>query len=388
MLRPLCLLLGLSALPACRCLTAEDERPGPTSTPTRATAPPPVPGSGPLPHLPAATAGWRWATFLSAPPPAPPSTLDPKSTRPDLHHAELHLVEQGKTRDYYFSIGGAPVTVQTFTTRAPPAGARPLWRHELRCHRSLVGARHAGVLWLEALGGSALLAACFPPRGEGYQVHALDARTGEVRWMVEPRPPRQVEREQQIQLGTDDGKVTVYGRNAVAPFVDVLDPATGRPVASAAPPRSLTRIAWRAPRARSTLVDGAGARYSTRFQPRGRLELRRTGPGGGDWRATVQAGPFARQAALALDGERLYVVAYCGGASGAALFALDRARGTSLWKGGPYGVGPIGHSRYSNTVGLEVIEGHPVLFGEESGGRYIEAFDPRTGRSVAAQRFY
>lgn len=376
MVRALFLLLGLSILPACRCLTADEERPGPTSTPTRIAPPPPVPGSGALPHLPAATAGWRWATY------------SPRSTRPDLQHAEMHLVEQGKTRDYFFSIGGSPVTVQAFDTKAPVAGARPLWRHELRCHRALAGVRHAGVLWLEALGGSTLLAACFPPRGEGYQVHALDARTGEVRWMVEPRPPRQVEREQAIQLGTDDGKVTVYGKNPPAPFVDVLDPASGRPVASVAPPAALTTIAWRSPRPRSTLVDGAGARYSARMGSRGALELRRTGPGGGDWRATAQAGPFVNRAALALDGERLYAVAYCSGASGAALFALDRARGAMLWQGGPYGVGPIGHSMYSNTVGLEVIEGHPVLLGEESGGRYIEAFDPRTGRSLAAQRFY
>lgn len=81
-------------------------------------------------------------------------------------------------------------------------------------------------------------------------------------------------------------------------------------------------------------------------------------------------------AALAADDTHLYVAQFVRYASGAQLVALDLTTGDWSWGRTVFGLGTVFHSRYSNAVHVAVLDGCPVVFGDESGGRYIEAFKP------------
>jgi hypothetical protein len=383
-------LIVVLGLAACQCPADE---PAPVvvrsrPTPAARSTLPTISGVGALRKLPRATVSWRWAHH------------HPDSWRRDHRHDELELVEAGKRIDYFFSIDAQPqgVAVVAHGSKKPAADAKPLWRYGMRCDRALRGkaATLDGALSLVPLGSTTLHVACFPAAGQGYQVHALDARTGRVLWRVEPRPlladspdGAGPEFRQAIQLGTEERYVTVYNNNPVAPFVDALD-VDGKPVGSAAPPRELTRIRWRfGGSAAAKAPDGEGGRYTYRPGPREAARVRRTDREGKTlWETGVVGRPYARRGVLLLAGPTLFVARYCPGASGADLFALAAGSGELRWKTAPYGIGTIGHSKYSNAVRLELLHDHLVVFGRESGGRYIEVIDPRTGRSVANQRFF
>ncbi|HXT99654.1 MAG TPA: hypothetical protein VN903_01590 [Polyangia bacterium] len=88
-------------------------------------------------------------------------------------------------------------------------------------------------------------------------------------------------------------------------------------------------------------------------------------------------------AALAADGGRVFVAVYLRAASTCQLAAFDGASGKQLWSVDLDGIGPIGHSAYSNRVQLRMIGGHPTVFGNESAKRYIEQRDAATGALVS-----
>lgn len=99
----------------------------------------------------------------------------------------------------------------------------------------------------------------------------------------------------------------------------------------------------------------------------------------GAWQTKVADDGFVSGAAIATDDTRVYVATYSRIASGCELAAFALSDGAKLWAVHAEGIGPIGHSKYSNRVQLRLIDGHPVLFGSESSGRYIEARDAATG---------
>jgi len=352
--------------------SSRPRQPGPTSRPAAV--------SGRIRTLAPAAVGWRWR-------------------HPRVGgRTELHLVEQGRARDFFFSVlVGKEVAAVAHDSPRLAAGAKPLWRHETRCGKVLGSgrARLDGAMWLEPLGSTTLHLACFPVKGQGYQVHALDARTGKVHWMVEPRPLRSSpDAAQAIQLGIDSARagqaqVVVYRNSRSEPFVDVLDLSSGKPVASAGVPPKLTTLPWRdLPRTeRWPSLASNGARFLVQGGSRETITVRRLDRGGKQsWSARLTRISCGDRAALAILDQRLFVASYCGSATGTEVTALDARAGSELWKAVPYGVGPIGHSKYSNAVALATAHGHLVVFGDESGGRYIETFAPDTGRPVAAQR--
>ena len=68
--------------------------------------------------------------------------------------------------------------------------------------------------------------------------------------------------------------------------------------------------------------------------------------------------------------------------SGCAVVAYDLKAKKQLWKAPLKGLGPIGHSRYSNAVNLDLDKQAVCVRGKESAGRYIEYVGLRTGKTV------
>lgn len=84
-------------------------------------------------------------------------------------------------------------------------------------------------------------------------------------------------------------------------------------------------------------------------------------------------------AAVAVDGERVFIAHYHRAASGCRLDAFAADDGRALWSVRLRGAGAVGHSAYTNRVQLALVDGDPVVFGHESAGRYVERRDAATG---------
>jgi hypothetical protein len=112
------------------------------------------------------------------------------------------------------------------------------------------------------------------------------------------------------------------------------------------------------------------------------IRLTRIGPDGSRlWSADLDEGGLYATETLLVEADDLVVVAaYCSGATGAEVVALDRATGLRRWSAAPYGIGSIGHSRYSNAVRLGLEADRVVLEGVEAGGDYVAVLDRATGR--------
>lgn len=106
---------------------------------------------------------------------------------------------------------------------------------------------------------------------------------------------------------------------------------------------------------------------------------------GPSWSVAVAEGNELSGAVLADDGGRVFVASYRRISSGCALAGFDGGSGKLLWSVPLKGIGPIGHSEYSNRVQLRIIGGQPTVFGRESAGRYIEERDAATGALVSHQ---
>jgi hypothetical protein len=68
--------------------------------------------------------------------------------------------------------------------------------------------------------------------------------------------------------------------------------------------------------------------------------------------------------------------------SGCAVVAYDLKAKKQLWKARLKGLGPIGHSRYSNAVNLDLDKQAVCVRGKEAAGNYIEYVDLRSGKTV------
>lgn len=101
------------------------------------------------------------------------------------------------------------------------------------------------------------------------------------------------------------------------------------------------------------------------------------------WNHSLGARSGSAALRLGDSGDALYVAHYNPIASGAELIALRSDTGDELWRVNVEGLGPIPHSQYLNAVELQQIDGMIVVFGWESGGRYVEAHDRKTGRMVS-----
>lgn len=105
------------------------------------------------------------------------------------------------------------------------------------------------------------------------------------------------------------------------------------------------------------------------------------------WRHALQS-DFMAEAAMVVDKEKsaLYLVHYGVMSSGATVVALDLGTGQERWTTSVVGLGPIAHSKYSNHVVLKLVRGALVAYGNEAAGRYIEVFDPQTGKMLSTHK--
>ena len=103
------------------------------------------------------------------------------------------------------------------------------------------------------------------------------------------------------------------------------------------------------------------------------------------WRHDLPPESLA-EASLLVDKDAVYVVHYCVMSSGATVHALDLNTGRKRWSTPVQGLGPVSHSKYSNHVVLKMVRGHLVAFGNESQGRYIEVFDPHSGKMLSTRK--
>jgi len=79
---------------------------------------------------------------------------------------------------------------------------------------------------------------------------------------------------------------------------------------------------------------------------------------------------------------KLYTALYSDTSTGCRIFAQDAASGDVLWETQLKGLGPLHHSKYSNLVQMRFVDGRLAVFGNESGGKYVEVLDLDTGQSL------
>ncbi len=83
---------------------------------------------------------------------------------------------------------------------------------------------------------------------------------------------------------------------------------------------------------------------------------------------------------MLIHGDTVYVTRHSRISSGCAVTALDVGIGKRHWRTELKALGPIGHSKYSNLVRLEVIGDQLVVFGLELFGHHVESLDLKTGK--------
>jgi|GEM_PF-5748164 len=230
---------------------------------------------------------------------------------------------------------------------------------------------------------------------------ALDARRGAVLWRVRLRALGPVAHSQylnELQMGIDHGNLVVYGIESSGRYIEVRDGATGRILGSARVARSLTSLPWnwhgspqkhrwyihparlRAPGGGAFLFVNDRHGKSERVERRGRNHKRK-------WQRRLPGHASCGNAALARHRRTLYVVQFCSMATGATLHAIDTRTGKLRWSKPLIGIGPIGHSKYSNDVQLEIRNGMALIYGNESSGKYVEARDLGTGDLLMNRSF-
>jgi hypothetical protein len=83
----------------------------------------------------------------------------------------------------------------------------------------------------------------------------------------------------------------------------------------------------------------------------------------------------------------LWHAEYHPSSSGCTLIATDLETGKQLWKSHLKGIGPIDHTKYSNSVILELDKDVIRVWGKEAFGDYLEIVDRKTGKTVGHRVF-
>ena len=87
-----------------------------------------------------------------------------------------------------------------------------------------------------------------------------------------------------------------------------------------------------------------------------------------------------------MDNNRVYVVDYLRGKTGARLSAYSALDGSKIWRTDLEAIGPISHTIYSSRVQVRILEGDPVVYGSEESGAYIERRDAATGKLISNEK--
>ena len=88
---------------------------------------------------------------------------------------------------------------------------------------------------------------------------------------------------------------------------------------------------------------------------------------------------FADTVFLHIEGNVLFAAFYSQSSTGCKILALNLSSNQNLWEKQLQGLGSVGHSRYRNRVQMILTDNKLVVFGWESGGKYIEVRNPASG---------
>lgn len=223
----------------------------------------------------------------------------------------------------------------------------------------------------------------------GYELQALTDE-GNIRFSsIVLDPPGFAAQGAALQLGRTEDGLVVYVRNGTQAYLDEIDRSNGRPVARASfdPSVLFDRFDWpsRGPRGHDLGHRWPAQRGAYVLAHRGKaLELRATDHlGKPRWHTTLdpEGGRWWNTAALIEHDDHVVIVLYNGASSGATAYGVDRESGALRFTSSSGGIGPIGHSRYSNEVALGSDDlGHVLVYGHESGGDYLGVLDVQAGR--------
>lgn len=84
---------------------------------------------------------------------------------------------------------------------------------------------------------------------------------------------------------------------------------------------------------------------------------------------------------------KLYSALYSSNTTGCRVLAQDADSGDVIWETILKGLGPLHHSKYSNRVQMRFMNGQLTIFGNESGGKYVEILEANSGQLKAHQVF-
>ena len=89
------------------------------------------------------------------------------------------------------------------------------------------------------------------------------------------------------------------------------------------------------------------------------------------------------EGAFAFSGDLLVYSNHSRIATGCEILAVDLTDGSVAWSTHLKGAGPISHSEYRNRINLVLADGKVTIYGNESGGQYIEILDVKTGEMIS-----
>ena len=137
------------------------------------------------------------------------------------------------------------------------------------------------------------------------------------------------------------------------------------------------------PTGAEAVLEGPAVRFEFARAPGGAVVLHAGRPAGVPAWTLPVAPELADSASLAFVEGRLYVLLFRAKVTGAVLWGVDAATGQRFFEVALKGVGLLHHSKYSNRAQVRVIGGAPVIFGDETGGRYVEVRDPEDGHLIS-----
>jgi hypothetical protein len=187
---------------------------------------------------------------------------------------------------------------------------------------------------------------------------------------------------QDLQIGVEGDLLAIHLREEERDRVLVLQlrdglPLANRPLhpdatrASRTPPTTAT-LATRQPPAGDRLRC-VGREPSTCTLTHGGVALA--------WESHEYA--TCRTLAVVEEGDDVVIAELCGAASGVTVHGFARATGERRWSTHPYGIGAIGHSRWSNEVRLALEGPYVRVWGDESSLTYVSTLDRASGRELA-----
>ncbi len=343
--------------------TSTEPPPAPVAKPSPAPVVEPEPEPTP-PQRFEQTAAWQWTSALA------PGTPEVDPSLPN-HITNGPVRIEARTRD----TGGVEVEQSR--------DSRSEWITVLGAER---GSRAAA---LQFMGD--IVVAHYPPISTGATLARLDRTTGAVVWEVPLEglgPLSHGQYLSEVQLTGGAGRIRVHGRESAGAYVEVRALEDGALIEHSRVEPALVDRVWTDFESPSAGREGLSLPEGWSLSDTKPRRLHYAPPGGPtiDLPLPNDEGDCEVGHAVQRD-DMLYLAHGCSITAGARLHALSLTEGSWQWNTQLQGLGPIAHSAYSNRVRLEWTDGRLFVYGDEAMGRYLEAVEPETGRTLVTKRW-